>query len=1003
MSLESLLSQPVSVPKRKKKRQLDLSPQDEASVLDSIIGGTSSGLQYAAETLDKPGRAVRGLLAGKPSELLNILPFSDSLGLTDPAKSVSGRDLLEKAGIAGPNQAGLDLGDVGGFLTEVATDPLSYLSFGTATALGKSAKASGTATKGLLPSIRAGERSLVSASLPFTNIAKDFTGPTAAAVTEGIGKAAKKPLDVGDSILGMAGYDQPLNKAADLAYRGARGLFDPSAGGKVTKEGQDLAGRIYDRKYPAEQDYTEASRAGAKVLDDAVPQFRQLLPQTPNGVPHRNLLERAVRFTTEAGVDDAVDAIFGPNHDHLKPLLSQAADSLKVARDNPADRIQALGGSLEKLTDIGHNPRGVDESKLPNGYSASPYSPKPGYSFKNAKHREKVLQNVETDIINRIAADPKTRGKGARAYIEQTYGKWLDPNYGAKAAFGNNPAKPGSLQSHVKAVAKWVKNKPVAEWFNRGLAEDQSHYLKGAHTAAANLDAAQEFILENVGARQPDSVSLYEFFRKTPGFDSAKSITKNRALGYVAKQLSVSAKDAAKMYLPREVADAVAGALKPMVRTDGWGRKVLGAIDTFTDMTKRGLTLPFPKFHARNLTGGQYINLASGLMKTPADLASYAKEFATVAAGNLDPVLAEEMRNLRVLGGDTLAGLTPDSAADLQRAGLGGTFAHGVPVGQTQAPQSMLGKAASAPFRAGDWLSRRVETLNRAPLYAYLRKRGYEPVQAAKEVAARQFDYSEMTPVEREALRRVFPFYQWLRKSSGLVLKTIAQRPGGAMAQTIRAGESGRKESGWLPDYLGEGAAIPDPFGHKDRFITKLGLPTDDVFSHVVFGPTPMKTVGRTLEKAIATENPLLTLPYTIASGREPYFGRELRELYDYPTGDDLTNAVIGKSPLSRAVSTVRTLTDERKGVGAKAASIFAPFSVTDPSGGIERQKQFAVNNALEDMLDEANTVRRYESYYVPADEVQNASPDELLLLQLKRTLDKRNKAAAQAKTPAAP
>src|SRR3990167_6625502 len=67
-----------------------LTDEERDSLLSRLGGAIGSGAGYVGETLDKPGRAVRGLLAGRPGELANLIPFSDTLGITDPAKSTSG-------------------------------------------------------------------------------------------------------------------------------------------------------------------------------------------------------------------------------------------------------------------------------------------------------------------------------------------------------------------------------------------------------------------------------------------------------------------------------------------------------------------------------------------------------------------------------------------------------------------------------------------------------------------------------------------------------------------------------------------------------------------------------------------------------------------------------------------------------------------------------------------------------------------------------------------------
>lgn len=107
-------------------------------------------LQYAGESLDKPGRSVRGLLSGKIREGLAWLPFSDALGITDPSEATGGREMLENWGALAPNQEGLDAGDVAGFGAEILFDPLNLVGGGLiARSLGKAGKA-GHAAEGAL-------------------------------------------------------------------------------------------------------------------------------------------------------------------------------------------------------------------------------------------------------------------------------------------------------------------------------------------------------------------------------------------------------------------------------------------------------------------------------------------------------------------------------------------------------------------------------------------------------------------------------------------------------------------------------------------------------------------------------------------------------------------------------------------------------------------------------------------------------------------------------------
>jgi len=105
-------------------------------------------LTWLSQTMDKPGRAVRGLLDGSPSELLNLIPLSDTLGITDPEKSVSGRDLLRNKGMIGEEDNWGNF--LGGLATEILLDPVNLITLGASsslTALGRTAKLAGTIEK----------------------------------------------------------------------------------------------------------------------------------------------------------------------------------------------------------------------------------------------------------------------------------------------------------------------------------------------------------------------------------------------------------------------------------------------------------------------------------------------------------------------------------------------------------------------------------------------------------------------------------------------------------------------------------------------------------------------------------------------------------------------------------------------------------------------------------------------------------------------------------------
>lgn len=96
-------------------------PYDNGYAPSSGLADLFGPLQFLGDTLSKPAAALRGLLAGRPDQLANLIPFSDSLGITRVQDRTSGRDLLRQYGLAGPQDTTGNA--LGGLLAEFLTDP----------------------------------------------------------------------------------------------------------------------------------------------------------------------------------------------------------------------------------------------------------------------------------------------------------------------------------------------------------------------------------------------------------------------------------------------------------------------------------------------------------------------------------------------------------------------------------------------------------------------------------------------------------------------------------------------------------------------------------------------------------------------------------------------------------------------------------------------------------------------------------------------------------------
>lgn len=161
-----------------------LAPEEQQSILDRVGSTALHGLGWVGGSLGKAlgGRAIRsalGLLTGTEGanarDLMSIIPFSDTLGITNPDDEVTGSMLLG----GNADTPFLSPEGIGGLGIDILTDPATYLSFGAGAVnkLGAAAKRAG-----VLPGTTAGRLAGVAAASPEAAAIARQAGTTAAEV-----------------------------------------------------------------------------------------------------------------------------------------------------------------------------------------------------------------------------------------------------------------------------------------------------------------------------------------------------------------------------------------------------------------------------------------------------------------------------------------------------------------------------------------------------------------------------------------------------------------------------------------------------------------------------------------------------------------------------------------------------------------------------------------------------------------------------------------------------
>jgi hypothetical protein len=431
-------AQPFSLPnpflQKRRDPQFPLLPmQEQESLLAKIGQGATSGLGYLGEVLNKPGRAIRGLLGGNPRDALAILPFSDTLHITNPDNQVSGKDLLAKLGILKPNDDTW-LGTLAGVGTEIATDPLTYINpFTPLTKAGSVMKAAGILPKGLrasmegLGAIGAREasalaevgktaadvagpgRSLLSFHVPFT----DFTVPI------GTGAMAQKVASYGDRAMTAVTEAEKLGDISSYVAKipglrslpnpvpYARGLFDWAAGGSTIPVLQKVFGN----------EVAPGLRAGkANAVEGMLGNLRTLEGAThynPAGAINETGLTKVMRQFAEGRGGNVNMAELGPGSE----LAAQMGTERRALQYKKLTEAQELGIPLTEF--IEKTPAGEILLHDPR-YASAIEGAGAGGNWRNQKlmptshpsmiARDEAIRNLPADTVNSLYKDARLSG-----------------------------------------------------------------------------------------------------------------------------------------------------------------------------------------------------------------------------------------------------------------------------------------------------------------------------------------------------------------------------------------------------------------------------------------------------------------------------------------------------------------------------------------------------------------------------------------------------------------
>lgn len=256
--------------------------------------------------------------------------------------------------------------------------------------------------------------------------------------------------------------------------------------------------------------------------------------------------------------------------------------------------------------------------------------------------------------------------------------------------------------------------------------------------------------------------------------------------------------------------------------------------------------------------------------------------------------------------GMTRAGLMPDWEKAVKYAAIG------------EGKGDTASKADAAYRLANDrmhqWLldpwhhvNERAQDVIRLMAYNSLREKGYDHENAVRQVVQSMFDYQDMTGFERTYLRRLFPFYAWMKNNAVYQARMLLNRPiyAGAFPSVQRAIEEAadgeeRIPTQARPQWMREGLAIQFGSNPDTRSALLVGswLPQEQAYwgGRLIDGTNGVQDA---LKQVASNLNPI------VRTGLEIGFGKEI--------GTDRTIGQAGEADMTVPEAVIKQLRTVRE------------------------------------------------------------------------------------------
>lgn len=320
-------------------------------------------------------------------------------------------------------------------------------------------------------------------------------------------------------------------------------------------------------------------------------------------------------------------------------------------------------------------------------------------------------------------------------------------------------------------------------------------------------------------------------------------------------------------FIPAHIADDL-GKINKRIVGDKDINTLLRGYDKVLNFFKGSVTVLFPAFHGRNaISNVSQVFLDVGAQAINPQRHKEAVSIMTGGTGELvtdigTKIPYDEIRRMAKAKGVLQNKIT---RVDVDRA-----FAEPV-------SKEGIKKIAGTPVDVGRAVGRAIEGEARMVNFIANLKRGYDFDDAAVKVKEFLFDYDNLSPFEKDFMRRAIPFYTWTRKNIALQLKALATVPGKPIAQmkVLRAMEEmfgepkEEEEKQFAPDFVMAGMnVLLERKGDDRTFLIGFDLPIENAFEFF----------NKPLRETITSIAPFLKVPLEAATGQDFFKEKAIKE-----------------------------------------------------------------------------------------------------------------------------